>query len=75
MPTIKSFNLLPCPFCGGEAVMVMYYDDNEDEWELYVKCNGTKCDVMPQTIHAYCNIVLDSITDKVINMWNKRGIK
>ena len=49
MPSIKSFNLLPCPFCGGEAVMVMYYDDNEDEWELYAECGSRNCDVVPKT--------------------------
>ena len=75
MPTIKSFNLLPCPFCGGEAVMVVYYDDKEDEWELYAKCGSRNCDVVPKTKPVYCNIVLDSITDKVINMWNRRGYK
>jgi hypothetical protein len=28
---------------------------------------------VPRTKPVYCNIVLDTITDKVINMWNGRA--
>jgi len=73
MPSIKSFNLLPCPFCGGDAELSMYYDDNKDKWEVSASCVDTFCQVRPSTRSIYCERVTDEIIQDILNKWNGRA--
>ena len=72
MPSIKSFNLLPCPFCGGEAKLSMYYNDKIDNWEVSAFCMDASCQVRPKTKMIYCEKVTDEIIQDILNKWNGR---
>ncbi len=58
---MKSEELKPCPFCGGEAAIV--YDINS----VYVKCIKCHC----QTI-AMVSSVTYCAQDCVTERWNRR---
>jgi Lar family restriction alleviation protein len=58
-------DLLPCPFCGGEAALSDHVDRDTREtafWE--VSCASYSCDVFPSTTDA------DQST--AIAAWNRR---
>lgn len=72
-------NLKPCPFCGGDAVMVAQQSSNAAYGFLTfdIWCNGDDdCDVVmtSEEIDFRCKIMpnpLEVITN-VVNQWNKR---
>ena len=43
----ETVNLLPCPFCGGEAYMNAYHDQEERTMKYYVTCFNSDCRVKP----------------------------
>lgn len=45
MPETESLNLLPCPFCGAPAEMVMWHGGGPDK--RLVSCSSDACDVQP----------------------------
>ena len=59
-----SKKLEPCPFCGGEAQLIfhsVYFDDNDPDTVIpHIAIECTKCPAQM------------SITDTLINHWNKR---
>ena len=58
MPTNMSYELKPCPFCGGEPVVCGY----PDEFMVYVKCS--KCGAMSGLVQA--------TEEKAAENWNRR---
>lgn len=56
--------LKPCPFCGGEAVIL-----NEAECDVWhVMCGNEDCEVRPWTDFY------DS-QEEAIEVWNRRGVR
>ena len=54
--------LKPCPFCGGEAEVIM-----GDLWRNYkVGCRNIKCPIFPRT-HSYLT------KEEAIKTWNTRA--
>lgn len=62
-PTIDGVSLLPCPFCGGDAVLKQYRADG-----LEIRCTG--CQSMRQQRWMYKG--RDWLEPKMIEKWNER---
>ena len=61
----KMAELKPCPFCGGQAIVIeCRYRHNESSF--FVKCNNSDCIVIPQTYE-------NSDMAYVIDIWNRRA--
>lgn len=60
-------SLLPCPFCGGEALVQPTYDIDTGERDGYFAwCLNYECECKPQT--------RDYLTEaKAIEAWNTRA--
>lgn len=58
--------LLPCPFCGGEAIVQPTYDIDTSERDGYFAwCSNYECECKPQT--------RDYLTEaEAIEAWNTR---
>lgn len=65
-PTIDGVSLLPCPFCGGDAVLKQYRADG-----LEIRCTG--CRSMRQQRWMYKG--RDWLETKMIEKWNERAIQ
>jgi Lar family restriction alleviation protein len=73
----KMEELKPCPFCGGKAVKIVYWDEeeqNEKVWEHGVKQDENHYYV----IHCYdCDIELFGGVpisgEELIKAWNRRA--
>ena len=62
-------DLLPCPFCGGEAEFSLGETGDGKEWH-YIEC--TECEAMgPRVQYADHNI---AIKDALAEAWNSRAI-
>lgn len=59
-----SDELLPCPFCGGEAKLLHYTQSPAREF-YYLACNGCGVNSPPSGIN-------DNAPDGVIAWWNRR---
>ena len=57
--------LKPCPFCGGQAIVVANRYRHGQETYL-VKCMRKECDVLPATYE------FEDMHD-AINAWNRRA--
>ena len=68
MPT----ELKPCPFCGGEAVLVR--ENKSNEGHLYdlaaIKCRSCACNSGTYLIDIRANT--ETAIQRLINAWNKR---
>lgn len=62
-PTIDGVSLLPCPFCGGDAVLKQYRADG-----LEIRCTG--CQSMRQQRWMYKG--RGWLETKMIEKWNER---
>lgn len=63
----NKFDLLPCPFCGGEARLVDLQDHYDVAWDCryFVECSNYTCPVRSSTRrHAR--------QDAVVKRWNTR---
>lgn len=57
--------LLPCPFCGGEAELGSLGGDGEN-WAIF--CKNKKCQI------PVCEMGVQAETkQEIINLWNKRA--
>lgn len=59
--------LLPCPFCGGEAELHPSYDmetDSVDGW--FAWCNNKECECAPETREHFTE-------SEAIAAWNTRA--
>ena len=64
---MKCEELLPCPFCGGEAELRQTYDIETLEVDGYfVWCHNRECECMPET-----NVHLTEA--EAIEAWNTRS--
>jgi len=45
----KTVRLRPCPFCGDDAEVVVYYNSQLNELQYIVRCTSPSCFVAPQT--------------------------
>ena len=64
---IKNFKddrLLPCPFCGEDAVIGWYNDDNREKF--YVSCSNDKCLCEVTGQEPFKDL------DTTIKVWNTR---
>ena len=57
--------LKPCPFCGGNAIVVANLH-RHDETSYFVKCNNKDCHIIPETY--WCAEMNDAI-----EIWNRRA--
>jgi hypothetical protein len=58
--TMTSIDVLPCPFCGSDAVTYYSYDFNE--WTI--RCTNDNC---------FCDFGYDPDKSVVVKMWNTRN--
>ena len=58
----RTTELLPCPFCGGEAKLSHYETFDNDEWA--VECMGV-CEIQPATCLFFTK-------EQAIEAWNTR---
>ncbi len=60
---MREYELKPCPFCGGEAIVktveVLMYPT------YYVRCGSLKCRVMTSTVNCQTK-------NEAIKIWNRR---
>ena len=64
---MKEYELLPCPFCGSENVMLEPYRSRKG-YEATVFCNGGCLGQM----HTITYDTQEEAIDRVIRAWNKR---
>ena len=57
--------LLPCPFCGGEAALVPTLETTVREW--FVKCSNLECSVLACRTKRYYTEA------EAISAWNTRA--
>ena len=57
-------DLKPCPFCGGEAILIKI--QNTAIYSYHVRCNGNDCGVYVAT----CN---RDTAEEAIKIWNHRA--
>ena len=57
--------LLPCPFCGGEAELVHW--TNQLSWNTNYGIQCTTCKIMIDSAHSYFHTAEEAIT-----AWNRR---
>ena len=59
--------LLPCPFCGGEATIYPSYDTTENEIDgWFIGCEHMKCTGHPETDQFFTKA-------EAIEAWNTRA--
>jgi hypothetical protein len=57
MTTDSELQLMPCPFCGGEAQL---FKPGPFKWTVLHKCDAVRCEISPGK------------KAKVIALWNQR---
>ena len=57
--------LKPCPFCGGNAIVVAT-NYRHDETSFRVRCANKECHIIPSTYE-------NESMDFVIEVWNRRA--
>lgn len=57
----ECMNLLPCPFCGGQASL--YWEDNRECIPCWIECDHINCNGRGPTRET---------TQEAIDAWNKR---
>ena len=67
---LKSYQLelLPCPFCGGQAKV--HYFGKPGALSVTVRCKRCKAQVEP--IHKMAHYSIEARKEQVIKEWNKR---
>ena len=63
----RKFELLPCPFCGTDNVVLESYKARKG-YEAYVQCNGG----CMANQHTITYDTLEEAEAKVVEMWNTR---
>lgn len=70
---MNDLKLKPCPFCGGEAVLVR--ENKSNEGYLYdlaaIKCRSCACNSGTYLIDTRANT--EAAIQRLINAWNKRA--
>jgi Lar family restriction alleviation protein len=62
---MKSKELKPCPFCGGNAEIRMFINDGEKRY--YTACFNDTCAIRPHSITTF------KTQKKAIAAWNTRA--
>ena len=55
--------VLPCPFCGAEAIIEQVDDTNDYRWDYWVACTGEK--------HHHLDF-LCATEEEAVEVWNER---
>lgn len=65
----KKIPLRNCPFCGGDAEIATYYNNQLGELQFIVRCTNAGCFVAPQTEEARS-------VERAVAYWNvgKEGV-
>ena len=72
---MNEINLLPCPFCGGDAKLINRHDICEDEYSSYIKCEqcGIQTQEIDTTVTRYDPRPIGTYAlEYLINIWNTR---
>ena len=67
--TKKKTELLPCPFCGGEAKIKYIGNDYTKKRSIEIECNC--CHIKKRISALYQG--LEWLEDKIIDFWNRRA--
>lgn len=72
----RATELLPCPFCGGEAHIVSDYSSERDEtrWNLWHECSGHEGESAGygHAYHPWFETPWYKTEAEAIAAWNKR---
>lgn len=66
-PTTQSVELLPCPFCGSDAVGVVEFIDGDGDRVVAVGCRACECNGTPHIP------LMDDARPAAIASWNRRA--
>lgn len=80
---LKKTKLKPCPFCGGEAVYIIYKNYirvTAHEWQFGIKCTNCMIELPMRdfivTVDMNSNgeiVVTEDERGKAADMWNRRA--
>ncbi len=80
---VEQLVILPCPFCGGKADLIMptemIYDfpKEGDEWglvKIYVYCRGCGCKQRESSSPDSRHEDIENFKKQAVDAWNKRAI-
>lgn len=65
LKVLREIELLPCPFCQGNAEFRYGESEREEPWQIICDPEQNDCEVFPETMHY-------STPDEAAAAWNRR---